>query len=292
MRLPGLLAILALAGCPDDDDEPAGPITPATSGFDVKKDGLSFENFQGFVRSAVFDVPAARRLFGDNICSRTPVPDCVLTPEGLEWSAQVNGATRGGLCEGFAALSHLTWKGDIDRSKFGTGELFNVDRTSVRDVDREIAYWFGTQYLDAVVSATRRMSAGDLASLLSTELAKGKMGETYRLGIVRMANGAPAGGHALTPYAIEPRVTTSSRSRSTTATTRATTARSRSTPPPTRGATSRRRTRPSPKACTAGAPATRTRSMSRRTAAGSASTNARSASLAAPSVVTSRTTVR
>ncbi len=203
-RVLAVLSAAMIANCScDEDDDSMGEVKPADSGFDVKKDALGFENFQGFVRSAVFDIPAARRLFGDGVCSRTPTPDCILTPEGLEWSAQVNGATRGGLCEGFAALSHLAWKGDVDASGFGSGDLFGVDRAQQEAIDSEIAYWFGTQYLDSVVSATRQVSAKELAPILTEAFGKGKDGETFRAGIVRIENGKPAGGHALTPYAIE-----------------------------------------------------------------------------------------
>ena len=127
----------------------------------------------------------------------------MLTPEGVEWQGQVNGGTRGGLCEGFAALSMLSWTGEVDLSALGMN-LADIDRKQQKAIDAEIAYWFGTQYLDGVVTATRRLRPSELVPALTDAFTLGKMGETYRIGIVRMEGGQPKGGHALTPFAIVP----------------------------------------------------------------------------------------
>jgi hypothetical protein len=46
----------------------------------------------------------------------------------------------------------------------------------------------------------RVMTAKEVAATLGESLAKGKDGETYRLGILRIEGGKVGGGHALTPY--------------------------------------------------------------------------------------------
>lgn len=180
-----------------------GGIKEAESGYDPKVNAAQFENFAGFVRTAVFDAQSAERLFGQDACLSTEGGVCVAKQGVQSFMQSVNRATRGGLCEGFAALSHLSWKGDVDLSAFSAENFADISRTELEGIDKEIAYWFGTQYLDAVTASTRLMTAKELAERLSQEFQKGTAGETFRLGILRLENGRTGGGHALTPYAIE-----------------------------------------------------------------------------------------
>ncbi|MEI7891509.1 MAG: fibrinogen-like YCDxxxxGGGW domain-containing protein [Myxococcales bacterium] len=189
--------------------EDAGSDTPTTmaasSGFEMETNGAVFANFAGYVSTAVFDRDLARRLFGDQVCASIRDGYCILTPEAELWMGHVNEATMGGLCEGFAALSHLAWLGKVDLSPFGAATLSEINRDySGAPIDREIVYWFGTQYSNQVRSATKSATAKQAAATLSDAFRKGKAGETYRVGIVRVEGGQVTGGHALTAYAIEP----------------------------------------------------------------------------------------
>jgi hypothetical protein len=177
----------------------------ASSGFEMETNGAVFANFAGYVSTAVFDRDLARRLFGDQVCVSIRDGYCILTPEAELWMGHVNEATMGGLCEGFAALSHLAWLGKVDLSPFGAATLSEINRDySGAPIDREIVYWFGTQYSNQVRSATKSATAKQAAATLSDAFRKGKAGETYRVGIVRVEGGQVTGGHALTAYAIEP----------------------------------------------------------------------------------------
>ena len=202
-RLSGILLVLAgaVAGCGGKGES---TIVPASSGFDVTSNGASFPNFAGYVGTAVFDADAARRMFGDGVCASLSDGYCVLSPEAEQWVGDVNAATTSGLCEGFAALADLAWVEKVDLAPFGGTSLGQLQRGGNDLLDRELVYWFGSQYSKQVRAAQKKMSASEAAAVLSAALAKGKDGETYRIGILRLVDGSVAGGHALTPYAIAP----------------------------------------------------------------------------------------
>ncbi|MBT9556531.1 MAG: hypothetical protein IV100_10905, partial [Myxococcales bacterium] len=204
-RATFMLVALGAIACSAPEEAP-GPVAvrEIDTGFDPKVDGLSFPNFAGYVKSAIYDASAMRRLFGDTVCLTKASPDCELTPAAKQWADQVNMATNSGLCEGFAALSHLAWAGQVDLSPLGVnGELATIDRVEQARIDGEIAFWFGTQLLPKVNASTRRFGAAEALSVLTESFAAGKQGETWRIGILRLLpDGSPAGGHALSPYAI------------------------------------------------------------------------------------------
>ena len=192
------LALVGL-GC---DPETAPSVQEADSGFSPTAHALSFPNFAGFVSTAVFDAQAARRMFGDAVCvSPGADEDCVLKSSAQQWIDEVNGSTRGGLCEGFAALSHLHWAQQIPSTPFAERSIVDVGRGE-GTVDRELAYWFASQYAPGVADATRLVTATELAERLTASFLLGSAGETYRVGILRVENGRVFGGHALSPYAL------------------------------------------------------------------------------------------
>jgi hypothetical protein len=206
VRTKSSLALLATVGlfataCGGDTPR-ASTIGEVRSGFDPATDALSFPNFSGYISSAVIDTHDAQRMFGDAVCASGSGDSCVLKQRAESWLASANGATQGGLCEGFAALSPLAWRGDVALGNLGAATPSGLSRSGSQAVDRELAYWFATQYLDGVTDATRLVTGKELLTTLTKELAKGKGGETYRLGILRLANGKTGGGHALTPFAI------------------------------------------------------------------------------------------
>jgi hypothetical protein len=201
--LTGLAAITAITACGDGGSQGSAPIAEVRSGFDPAQDALAFPNFSGYVSTAVVDANAARRMFGDAVCSSVSGGSCLLKQRVESWLSSANAATQGGLCEGFAALSPLAWRGDVRLDSFGARLPAQLARGASEAIDREIAYWFATQYLDTVTDSTRLVTGKELLTTLTKELANGKEGETYRLGILRLADGKTGGGHALTPFAIE-----------------------------------------------------------------------------------------
>jgi hypothetical protein len=193
------LAVLQ-AACGDGLQKPA--LTEATSGFDPNKDAFSFENFAGYVSTAIFDAWSMRRMFGDNVCLQLKGGTCVLRPEAEAFADQVNAATSGGLCEGFAALPALSFTKKVQLEDIGIKtDAFLVDREQAQLIDREIAYWFGTQLLPAVKAGTKRVTGREAVEILGNAF-KTNPKKSFRLGMVRMnAKGQAEGGHALMPYA-------------------------------------------------------------------------------------------
>ncbi len=190
---------------PAAQDNTPTTVHEADSGFKPATNGLKFANFAGYVKSAIYDNAAMVRGFGDSVCITKTSGACELRPEAKKWAQQVNSMTKGGLCEGFAVLSGLDWQGKVDLSTIGVaGTLGDVDRTKNAAIDRELAYWFGTQLLPEVNDATKRYRPTVTAAVLADAFAKGKDGDTWRIGIVRLNDqGQPSGGHALTPYAVK-----------------------------------------------------------------------------------------
>ncbi len=200
-------------GCGDDketDSPPEVTVSTVDSGFVLEDHGLSFNNFAGYVETALYNSSAARRMFGDGVCKTIKNGKCRLVKEAKLFAGQVNTSTQGGLCEGFAVLSALHFEGKSGLDKLGIkGPLFHVDRDLRPIIDAEIAYWFGTQRLDAVNAATKQLSANQVVETLGKAFEKnkasgGKEGGTFRIGIVkRDAKGKAKGGHAVMPYAVE-----------------------------------------------------------------------------------------
>jgi len=192
--------IVCSAGCSKENDGPGA----ADSGFRPEQHGLSFSNFAGFVSSAVFDEESMRRLFGDVVCARVIDGRCVLTTQAQQFAVQVNGATTGGLCEGFAVMSQLVFAGLVELPGMESEvDLYALEHEQLPVLDSELTYWFGTQFVDEVSTSTVRASASEAAILLSKSFAKSPGGESWRLGIVRIdEKGNIRGGHALTPYAL------------------------------------------------------------------------------------------
>ena len=188
------------AGCSGGDGGPQA----GDSGFRPEQHGLGFANFAGFVSSAVFDEESMRRLFGDAVCARIVDDRCLLSAEAQQFAIQVNGATTGGLCEGFAVMSQLVFTGDLELAELESGaELYALDRDQLPALDAELTYWFGTQFAEAVGAETRRATATEAATILSRSFAKGSRGESWRLGMVRVdETGNLRGGHSLAPYAL------------------------------------------------------------------------------------------
>jgi len=200
-RVAAALFSLAVAGgCGDGLNKP--DLVEATSGFDPKKHGFSFENFAGFVSTAIFDQWSMRRMYGDNVCMQVQGEQCELRPEAQAFADQVNAATSGGLCEGFAALPALNFAKKIKLSELGVkSDPFLVSREELTLIDREIAYWFGTQLLPKVKAGTTRVSGREAVDVLGRAF-RDTPGKTFRVGMVRLnAAGQAEGGHALLPYA-------------------------------------------------------------------------------------------
>lgn len=175
--------------------------------FAPDSDSFAFPNFGGIVAPAMLDSGLMMRLFGDSVCepgSVIPEEDrCSLIPEGTQWMLQVNQSMSGGRCEGLAVLSQAFWEGIDSPDNYGAAAAAGLPISDNNPLNREIAYWYATQNLSEVAAASEGLTAEEALTRLSQEFAEGKL--VSRLGIVRLQDGVPTGGHAVTPYAIEER---------------------------------------------------------------------------------------
>ena len=137
-------------------------------------------------------------MFGDKVCSSLEGDSCILTPQAEQWMEQQNKGMGGGHCEGFAALSVLMQRGQIDPALFGASGAFGLEIDGNEKLQREIAYWFVTQgVLPMAQAEDKTLTPTEVVAKIEAELKSGN--ESYTLGIYQPGYTA---GHATTPYAV------------------------------------------------------------------------------------------
>ena len=191
------------AGC---EPEPLPlPTERIDSGFLVTRDAFAFPNFGGVdTASRMTDIRLTDLHAKEEVCLSAS-GDCALRPIAKEYLRAINKSIKGGRCEGFAVLAGLMFDGQIDPNDFGaaTPHEMNIDETP--ELGAEIAYWFGTQYLqDVVMNTTQPMSGKEAVQFLTKEY--GTEGhQMYRMGLARLdENNHLTGGHAILPVAVGP----------------------------------------------------------------------------------------
>ncbi len=167
----------------------------ADLGFKPEINGFSFPNYGADAPVKNMTEVEMRRLFGDQVCALLKNDKCTLTPPAQQWLAEANKAMNGGHCEGFATLSLLMYAAQIKPDDFGgaNAAALSLDNELLQ---REIAYWFITQFTSPVVESVIKGTPNDILKLLQGE---DTGGETYTIGIYKPDM---SGGHAITPFAI------------------------------------------------------------------------------------------
>ena len=172
----------------------------ADSGFDVKTDGFSFENYGNVKGVSNLKANDMRRMFGDKVCTRIKNDKCTLTSPARQWMKEINAAMDGGHCEGMAVTSLTMFHKIEDPNTFGaprTNDLALDGNTSLQET---IAYWWATQSTEPTISSMITGKPSDIIKLLAASLSQGQNADTfYSIGIY-MADGT--GGHAVTPVSI------------------------------------------------------------------------------------------
>ncbi len=172
---------------------PASDFKPAASGFKFQNYG----NLKGVSNLTAIEL---RRMFGDQVCVSVEGDKCTLTPVAEQWMERQNKSMGGGHCEGFAALSLLMERGQIDPKLFGAPTVPELDLKGNERLQREIAYWFVTQAVPPMAMAEdKTLSPEQVVEKLIASFKGGVAAETYTLGIY--APGYKM-GHATTPYAV------------------------------------------------------------------------------------------
>ena len=181
--------------------------TPATtgslaadSGFDVKTDGFSFENYGNDTGISNLKANDMRRMFGDKVCTKIKNSTCTLTSPARQWMKEINAAMDGGHCEGMSVTSLHLFHQLEDPNTFGAPTTNDLSFDGNTKLQQEIAYWWATQTTEPTISSTITGKPSDVLKLISASLNQGKDASVfYDLGIY-MADGS--GGHAVTPVSI------------------------------------------------------------------------------------------
>ena len=199
-----LLSAMVLAFACDEQAEPHPSIVSVSSGFSPEPNGFGFANFGGKSDNGL-DSASMVRLFGEDVCvDALDGGECSLTPAAKDWMKKTNGHMKGGRCEGFAVLSQLFHMGEEEPAIFGAGNAFDLELDGNAELEREIAYWYATQYLPSIRNKNTTLAyAVDALRMITKEYAQDDY-DMYRVGILRM-NGAGklSGGHAVSVLGIE-----------------------------------------------------------------------------------------
>ena len=197
-----LLECIATTPAADEPDSaasaPAGEENlVADTGFRPTANGFSFPNYGDDFAAVNLTSDEMWRMFGDAVCARIAGGQCTLTSTAAQWMEQTNGGMSGGHCEGFAVLSQLIYGGLIDPTQFGGNTASELALEENEPLQREIAYWFTTQF--PTWSQQRVGSANEQVEFLLNAYQENPS-DLYRIGVTK-ADGS--GGHAITAYGIE-----------------------------------------------------------------------------------------
>ncbi|MCA6611841.1 MAG: hypothetical protein IM516_06960 [Pseudanabaena sp. M158S2SP1A06QC] len=171
----------------------------ADLGFRPASNGFSFENYGKDSNIKNLSPVEIQRMFGNQVCA-TSGDNCILTPPAQQWMKEVNKSMNGGHCEGMAALSMILY---ADKDKVsGFGNTPDLSLQGNEKLQREIAYWFATQYTQPTANREIKDKTPSelLDILLSTLKPNAPIEQTYTMGIYQDGF---KGGHAITPYGVE-----------------------------------------------------------------------------------------
>ncbi|MCA1007991.1 hypothetical protein LCL87_19940 [Rhodococcus hoagii] len=177
--------------------DPTSGILIATSGFDVKRDGFSFENWarpDDQVHRRGLTPSVMQSLYGDRICSRIVDGGCVLTATGQALQDDLNETWSIGHCFGFAALAGLFATGQLDKADHLAVGPNVYDEPTSDHLDGLISRYASTQISPPTSDANSATSVADTLDKLDAAWARG---DSYILTIA-----GEIGGHAVTPIAL------------------------------------------------------------------------------------------
>ncbi|MDZ4234437.1 MAG: hypothetical protein U1C73_11940, partial [Dietzia sp.] len=170
----------------------------ATSGFDVLRDGFSFDNWGpgSDVHRRSLTPAAMQSLFGDDICARIVNGDCVLSAPGAALESTANEMAAGGHCYGMAALAGLFHTGGLDKARYLPHGQTVFEAQPSDELDRLISRYWAAQISSPSSTATTENSVSHTVRKLVSAWARG---DNF---ILSFFNADGAGGHAVTPIAL------------------------------------------------------------------------------------------
>jgi len=186
---------------------PAQAEIVADLGFRPNPDGFSFPNY-GAGRANLNTVEM-QKLFGRQVCPAGKGQSCVLRPGVRTLMRSINRGMSNGHCYGFAAVAESIYKGLLPRlgytslsqlgAKVPDPTTFDIPLEGNRKIQRLIARTFTFQMLPRVRRAQFVAAPSGIVDKLRQQLSPGAK-EAWTV-VASGPNGA--GGHAVTPYAID-----------------------------------------------------------------------------------------
>lgn len=173
--------------------------TVASLGFDLTRDGFSFENYGFIAGSGEVDQHVLRELFGDGVCASAPSDSCTLIPAASQWAEQAAQDALGGHCFGFSVTALRFFTHRLDPTPFGGPNAYSLALSS--PLESELAYGWVMQELSSVQNGI--LSGPPSAIITDLEHAfANPSAEVYTLAF-RNGTGPNSEGHAVTPFGIE-----------------------------------------------------------------------------------------
>jgi hypothetical protein len=177
----------------------------ADSGFRPENHGFVFQNYGSVLSNGSqptnLTVDDLRSMFGDAVCQSTANGTCTLSPGAKAWLDQTNQQMTAGHCYGFAVASSLLWQDKLAEQDYGGTATPGLRITDNQSLQRRIAVDWASQLVDSVRSKIVTGTPNDVLNRLMTELRPGPA-ELYTVAFWKPDG---AGGHAVTPFAIEDR---------------------------------------------------------------------------------------
>lgn len=181
-----------------DPVDPASGRLIATTGFDVQRDGFSFDNWgpADDLHRRSLTPSAMRSLYGDDICARIVNGECVLSATGAVLQSTANKEVAGGHCYGMAALAGLFHTGGLDKADYLQPGQTVFEAQPSDELDRLISRYWAAQISDPSEAATSKNSVTQTVRKLMTAWGRG---ENF---ILSFFDADGMGGHAVTPIAL------------------------------------------------------------------------------------------
>ena len=174
----------------------------ADSGFRTDQNGFSFPNYTGQEFPVTDLTPVEmQRMFGPQVCASNAGGECILTPPAQRWMDDRNASMSGGHCEGFTVLSSLMYYGQVDPNEFGAPSVSQLQIQDNEMLQREIAYWFTTQYSQpGGINKINESPAAVVDALLQIFAEGNQPSEQFAVGIYKRDF---QGGHSVLPIGVD-----------------------------------------------------------------------------------------
>ena len=171
----------------------------ADTGFRPKPNGFSFPNYgTAQYPAGKLTTAEAWKLFGASACKQVKDGKCTPTPALKVWVDQMNAAMNVGHCEGMAFLSAWFFAAREQLRPYQKATAFEL-KPAQQALLRSIAYYWTMQTLEPVISEYAHFQKKTPTEILHTLITAIKAkSDWYTLGLY-----STAGGHAITPYAVE-----------------------------------------------------------------------------------------